>query len=96
MWKNLIDTSKNVNLPWLFLGDFNESTHPHEKIGGNKPKDSKMILYRKTMDTCNLSDLGYIGSKFTWFNKRRIFFQFLRDLIGVALAPIGFRNTQML
>ena len=71
MWNNLISFSNNVHLPWLVLGDFNEVTFAHEKIGGNKPKEHKMRLYRETMDSCNLRDLGFIGSKFTWFNKRK-------------------------
>ena len=71
MWENLCETSKSVSLPWLVVGDFNEIAYAHEKIGGNKPKDYKMRLYREKMDDCNLSDLGYIGSKFTWFNKRK-------------------------
>lgn len=31
-----------------------------------------MMKYRDTMNNYNLIDLGCFGSKFTWFNKRRI------------------------
>lgn len=71
VWNNLKITSQLVSIPWLVLGDFNEVTHAHEKIGGNRPKDYKMFKYMETMNAYNLYDLGYIGSKFTWFNKRK-------------------------
>ena len=71
LWDKLITRSSNIDLPWLVLGDFNEITHQHEKIGGNQPKLYKMMAYRDTMDKCNLRDLGFVGNKFTWFNKRK-------------------------
>lgn len=71
MWRNLKSFANSVQLSWLVLGDFNEITYAHEKIGGNKPKEYKMRLYRKKMEKCNLKDLDFIENKFTWFNKRK-------------------------
>lgn len=69
IWQNLVNMSHNFSVPWLVTGDFNEDTFPHEKFGGNPPKDYKMRSYKDTMATCGLYNLGYIGSKYTWFNK---------------------------
>lgn len=71
MWQNLIQMSQTVNLPWLVTGDFNEVAFPNEKFGGNPPNIFKMQKYKETMDACGLHDLGFIGSKYTWFNKRK-------------------------
>lgn len=30
-----------------------------------------MMAYVEAMDRCNLIDLGFKGSRFTWFNKRK-------------------------
>lgn len=58
-------------LPWLVLGDFNEITFAREKLGGNRRKEYRMRSYKETMNSYNLIDLGFIGSKLTWSNKRR-------------------------
>lgn len=29
-----------------------------------------MRIYREIMNDCNLNDLDFVGSKFTWFNNR--------------------------
>jgi hypothetical protein len=29
-----------------------------------------MASFRKAMEDCNLADLGFVGSKFTWWNGR--------------------------
>lgn len=71
MWDNLIKKSHNISLPLLVIGDFNEITFNHEKVGGNQPKLCNMMAYRETMEKCNLTDLGFVGNKFTWFNKRK-------------------------
>lgn len=42
-----------------------------QKFGGKPPKEYKMRNYKNTMANCGLQDLGFIGSKYTWFNKRK-------------------------
>ncbi|RYR33237.1 hypothetical protein Ahy_A10g047796 [Arachis hypogaea] len=39
-WRKLRDISKNVNAPWMVIGDFNAITSPIEEKGG-VPMDSK-------------------------------------------------------
>ncbi|XP_057251664.1 uncharacterized protein LOC130591770 [Beta vulgaris subsp. vulgaris] len=95
MWDNLINTSKNISMPWLVTGDFNEVIYHHEKFGGNPPKDYKMRKYKETMEICGLHDLGFIGSKYTWFNKRRSYpiFERLDRGWGCDNWALTFPNT---
>jgi hypothetical protein len=57
-------------MSWLCIGDFNEITDQSEKVGVNLRKDSQMGQFQEALDDCHLSDLGYIGSKYTWNNCR--------------------------
>lgn len=50
--------------PWLIMKDFNEILHPDEKFGGT------MRPFSKVVEDCKLGDMGYVGPKFTWSNKR--------------------------
>jgi hypothetical protein len=53
---------------WLCIGDFNEVVEQAEKVGGNLRRESQMDHFRVALEECSLSDLGYIGSKYTWTN----------------------------
>ncbi|KAK3221777.1 hypothetical protein Dsin_008802 [Dipteronia sinensis] len=57
-------------LPWLCLGDFNKIIKDSEKFGGVNKCWKEMSDFRETLEECNLEDMGYVGSKFTWSNKR--------------------------
>lgn len=64
--------SKNLNLPWLVLGDFNEVTTEIEKFGGRCINQRRVNLFINTMNNCKLLDLGYNGERqYTWLNKRK-------------------------
>lgn len=41
-----------------------------EKSGGNDRIDSSMRLYRETVDSCELIDLGFQGTALTWNNRQ--------------------------
>lgn len=71
LWENLKNVARNVNEPWLVLGDFNEIFNQSEKLGGNKISLTRSNLFASTMDECNLLDIGFNGPKFTWTNKRK-------------------------
>ncbi|XP_062167008.1 uncharacterized protein LOC133873303 [Alnus glutinosa] len=55
---------------WLCMGDFNEIVSHHEKVGCAIKNEAHMRFFLLTLEDCNLSDLGYRGSKYTWSNKR--------------------------
>ncbi|XP_074299032.1 uncharacterized protein LOC141630042 [Silene latifolia] len=72
LWTELVNISDNHNLPWVFMGDFNEVTCPSEKHGARGIKLNRADLYKTTFDSCDLIDIGFSGSKFTWTNKLRV------------------------
>lgn len=43
---------------------------PNDKFGGRSVNQKRVEMYFKTMDLCNLVDLGYVENSFTWTNKR--------------------------
>lgn len=60
-------SEKKFSLPWLYAGNFNEITKSHEKSGGRLRPFLQMKNFRDVLDECRLVDLGFMGSKFTWF-----------------------------
>ena len=58
------------SLPWLVGGDFNEILMLDEKLGGGGRQESLMANFRTALADCGLKDLGYLGPKFTWNNRR--------------------------
>ncbi|XLR37822.1 hypothetical protein S83_022482 [Arachis hypogaea] len=48
------------------VGDFNEIADPMEKKGGTKVNVNACRKFVDWIQRCNLIDLGYIGTKFTW------------------------------
>ena len=67
--KHLNNLTHNL---WLNVGDYNEIVDMLEKWGRAEKRDGQMELFRTSLVECCLSDLGYVGSKFTWSNARRM------------------------
>jgi endonuclease/exonuclease/phosphatase family metal-dependent hydrolase len=65
LWNHLDQRAKDVSLPWLVIGDFNDILLPREQRGGIF-STSKVELFAKNIDRCGLIDLGSFGSKYTW------------------------------
>ncbi|KAL0406133.1 UNVERIFIED_CONTAM: hypothetical protein Slati_3927200 [Sesamum latifolium] len=55
---------------WLVLGDFNAIMSQSEKRGGKPFASSSRFALGNELDFCNLIDLSFIGSVYTWSNKR--------------------------
>ncbi|XP_074266081.1 uncharacterized protein LOC141588541 [Silene latifolia] len=72
LWSDLINVAASHDLPWVCLGDFNEVTCSTDKIGGRGIKLNRVNLFKSSLDSCNLIDIGFSGPKFTWTNRRRI------------------------
>ena len=66
-WNLIRDLHGRFSVPWLCAGDFNDITRTHEKKGGRLRPYSQMKNFREALDECDLVDLGYTSSKFTWF-----------------------------
>lgn len=57
-------------MPWVCGGDFNEILSPGEETGGDDRPFSDMLRFRNVLDCCDLMDMGYVGPKLTWDNRR--------------------------
>ena len=70
LWDNLEILAGLHNLPWLIMGDFNEVVSGREKFGDNRVNVCRATKFNNFMDSCNMIDLGFVGLRFTWTNKR--------------------------
>ena len=52
------------------FGDFNEITHPDEKLGGPERDARQMKDFKECLSRCGLFDLGFVGQRYTWCNGR--------------------------
>lgn len=69
-WK-LLETLKNqCDMLWVVFGDFNEITHLDEKLGWMDRDANHMRMFRECLNQCGLTDLGFVGQRFTWCNER--------------------------
>ncbi|KAL9670161.1 hypothetical protein QQ045_007712 [Rhodiola kirilowii] len=59
------------NFPWIIFGDFNEVCFGWEVKGGRVRGEWQMKAFREAMVDCDMTDLGYKGSPFTFLNRRR-------------------------
>ncbi|XP_060974657.1 uncharacterized protein LOC115696494 [Cannabis sativa] len=59
-----------TNEAWVILGDFNEIVSKEERIG-KKVKYSEATDFIECVNCCQLEDIKFRGSYFTWSNKRQ-------------------------
>lgn len=65
-WERMRRLHQLHDLPWLLIGDLNEIQYLNEKEGGNPRPQQYMQAFQSAINDCELSDLGYLGDKFTW------------------------------
>ncbi|XP_019262022.1 PREDICTED: uncharacterized protein LOC109239885 [Nicotiana attenuata] len=70
LWNSLYAMASDMNVPWLVGGDFNVIWDEEEKFGGLPVHINEIDDFRHCINTCNLFDLGFKGSIFTWWNGR--------------------------
>ena len=68
-WKLIEALKKQCDMPWVILGDSNEITHSDEKLGWLERDADQMSVFRECLDSCGLTDLGFVGQRFTWCNE---------------------------
>ncbi|XP_075102115.1 uncharacterized protein LOC142177432 [Nicotiana tabacum] len=70
LWDSLYAMARDMEAPWLVGGDFNVIWEEEEKFGGLPVSLNEIDDFRHCINTCNLFDLGFKGSIFTWWNGR--------------------------
>ncbi|KAK6144215.1 hypothetical protein DH2020_021035 [Rehmannia glutinosa] len=65
-WRNFQRLYTPSNTPWICVGDFNEVLKQSEFSGVRPRAQWQINLFRDAIATCNLTDMGYCGRKFTW------------------------------
>lgn len=66
LWEAILNLSSTISSDWLVVRDFNEIACPSEKKGGGAVDYARCELFTSWINECNLLDLGFVGSKFTW------------------------------
>lgn len=64
-WDLLRSLAGKSNLPWCIFGDFNDMMYTYEKRRGKEHPRRPFEGFTATVRDCGLSDLGFIGEKFT-------------------------------
>ena len=75
LWEDIRGTKAvyaHLSLPWILLGDYNVtlSSSEHSRCQDYLGDQSGMSQFQELVFDCNLLDLPYVGSVFTWWNKR--------------------------
>ncbi|XP_016436865.2 uncharacterized protein LOC107762979 [Nicotiana tabacum] len=70
LWDSLYAMARDMDAPWLVGGDFNVIWDEEEKFGGLLVSLNEIDDFRHCVNTCNLFDLGFKGSIFTWLDGR--------------------------
>lgn len=52
------------------MGEFNTFLYPNDKRGGDYHTHSKIASFHDFVNNIGVFDLGYLGPKFTWSNRR--------------------------
>ena len=69
-WSFLSELGNSFGGAWLLLGDFNSILSASEKRGGRAFGNSGQLDFVDFVHCNALVDLGYLGSSFTWSNRR--------------------------
>jgi hypothetical protein len=65
IWNYLMTIGQTFDVPWMLIGDFNETLLPSDQRGGIF-HHNRAALFSNLMNNCNLLDLTTIGGRFTW------------------------------
>jgi hypothetical protein len=71
MWDNLRQIKDRSLEPWLMIGDFNEAIWQEEHFSNTRRSERLVQDFRKVLSQCDLYDMGFTGTPWTWDNKQR-------------------------
>jgi hypothetical protein len=69
MWTTLRRIKDHANIPWLMIGDFNETKWQHEHFSQTKRSEKRMADFRKLLSFCNLHGIDFVSPPWTFDNK---------------------------
>ncbi|XP_030940291.1 uncharacterized protein LOC115965260 [Quercus lobata] len=72
LWNNLKNVANLHDKPWIIAGDFNEVLVEGDKFGGRSISSNRSLLFKECLDYCSMVDMGFVGPRFTWTNRRHI------------------------
>ena len=70
LWNNLNKVAELHEMPWVIVGDFNETLSAENKFKGRTVGVSRSLLLKECLNNCNMIDIGFSSPRFTWTNKR--------------------------
>jgi hypothetical protein len=65
LWNYLMNIGQTIGVPWMLIGDFNETLLPSDQRG-DIFHHNRAALFSNLMNNCNLLDLTTTGGCFTW------------------------------
>jgi hypothetical protein len=77
--------------PWVCIGDFNEVLAISEKLGSNIQQINLMQAFQQTLEVCALTDLGFVGPKFTSSNCQEGI-ALIKEHLDRGVANLAWRN----
>ena len=72
LWNNLVRVADSHSLPWVIAEDFNEPLINNDMLGGRNVNVNRSLRFKECLDRCNMIDLGFLGPRFTWMNRRGV------------------------
>ncbi|KAK7287384.1 hypothetical protein RIF29_00657 [Crotalaria pallida] len=70
LWEDLKEIGDSMLDKWMILGDFNCCLNAQEKIGGIPLEPHTFQEFREMINHCQLEDMNYFGSLYTWNNNQ--------------------------
>ncbi|XP_012853646.1 PREDICTED: uncharacterized protein LOC105973172 [Erythranthe guttata] len=71
LWDTILSLSDVCTGSWIVGGDFNIILHLDEKNGGNAADLRGIQDFRECIIQAGLSDIGFVGNRYTWSNNQR-------------------------
>jgi hypothetical protein len=90
-WSLLQFLARLTPEPWLCIGNFNEVLTQLEKWGERERPSKQTRDFQVTLEKCELSDIGFIGPKFTWSNSRENQV-FIKERLDRGVVNSGWRE----
>ncbi|KAK7267105.1 hypothetical protein RIF29_19769 [Crotalaria pallida] len=70
LWEDLKEIGESMMGKWMLLGDFSCCLNVQEKIGGLPLEPHNLQEFRDMVLHCQLEDMNYCGSFYTWNNNQ--------------------------